>query len=134
MKKILTHYVTDTFTLWVITQIAQGANFANGLNTLLLAGIGITLTSILARPIINVLLIPLNLVTFGLFSWVGNAVALYIVTLVVPGFSIVGFHSPAYSNAWFDIPAVNFGPGAMAFIGFSFLLALLSSIIRWVYK
>lgn len=134
MKKILRHYVTDTFTLWVATQIADGIVLENGFRTLLLAGIGLMLTSVLARPVINLLLLPLNLVTFGLFSWVGNAVALYLVTLVVPGFSVTGFHSQALVNTWIEIPAIDFGPGVLAFIAFSFFLSVLAGLIKWVYS
>ena len=40
------------------------------------------------RPILRILTLPITLVTFGLFSFVLNAILFYVVSLIVPGFSI----------------------------------------------
>lgn len=133
MKRIIRHYVIDTFALFVISRIASGMVFEQGFQTLLFAGAGLTVISILVRPVINILLLPLNLVTFGLFRWVAAAIALYFVTVVIPGFKITSFSFAGLSTAWFDIPALNLG-GFLAFIAFSFLLSVITSFVYWLVK
>jgi putative membrane protein len=131
MKKVLRHYVVDTFILFVVSKIASGLVFENGVETLLLAGAGLTVASLLAKPIINLLLLPLNLITFNLFKWVSSAVALYLVTLVVPGFKITGFAFPGLSSQWLDLPSISFG-GFFAYVAYSFIFSLFASFIYWI--
>lgn len=133
MKRVLRHYVIDTFSLWVISQVAEGLIFEDGIYTLLIAGVGITIASILAKPIINLLLLPLNLVTFGLFRWVSSAIIIYLVSLVIPGFKVIGFQYSGFSSRWVDIPPLDF-QGFIAFISFSFILSVLTSFIYWLVK
>src|SRR3989338_10950299 len=133
MKRILRHFVIDTFSLWVVSSIAQGMVFQNGLETLIATGLAVTATFLLAKPIINLLLLPLNLVTFGLFRWVSSAVVLYIVTLIIKDFKIITFIFAGVSSKWIDIPALNFHE-FLAFVGFSFILSLINSFIYWLVK
>ena len=57
MKTILRHYVIDTFSLFVISKIAEGLHFGQGLSTILIAGVAITGVSLIAKPVINILLL-----------------------------------------------------------------------------
>ena len=133
MKRILRLYVFDTVSLYLASQIAGGLVFDGGLPTLLLAGLGLVGSTLVVKPIINILLLPINLVTFGFFKWASSAIALYIVTLVVPGFKIVEFSIAAMSSRWVDIPAVSL-EGIGAFVAFSFLIFILTSSMTWLTK
>lgn len=133
MKRILRHFVINTVSIFLVSSIAQGLVFEKGIETLIYTGLALTLASIIAKPLINLLLLPVNLITFGLFRWVSGAVVLYIVSLVVPGFAITGFIFPGYSNVWFDIPSFSF-EGFVAIIAFSFLNSFISSFIYWLVK
>lgn len=133
MKGILRHYAIDTLSLYFISKAVSGLVFENGLQTLLLAGLGLSLVSLLAKPIINLLLLPINLVTFGLFRWAGSAIALYLVTLVVTGFRIESFAFGGFSSQWLDMPPV-FLTGIAAFIAFSFTLSIVTTTVHWFLK
>jgi len=133
MKTILKHFIVNTFSLYVVSLIISGIVFTEGTYSLLLAGMVLTLTSMVIRPIINLLLLPLNLITFGLFRWVGFAITLYLVTLIVPGFKLVDFVFKGFTSYWFTIPAVSL-PGILAFVAFSFLISIIASIGYWIFK
>ncbi len=132
MKKILRHFIIDTVALYLVSQTVTGLHFAKGIETIFLAGAALAATTMLIRPIINILLLPLNLITFGLFKWIGHAVSLYIVTLVITDFKISEFIFNGYSNYWISVPAIDFS-GILAFIAFSFLISFLSSIIYGLF-
>lgn len=134
MKRLLKHFLVNTFSLYVVSSIAGGLVFENSIETLILAGAAITAAGLFAKPVINVLLLPLNLVTFGLFRWISSTIALYLVTLIVPGFSVTGFYFAGYMSKWFELPAANFNSEFIAIIIFSFLLSVFSSIIYWIIK
>lgn len=133
MKRILRHFVIDTYSLWLTSRAASGMAFEGGLKTLILAGIAVTLVSVFAKPIINLLLLPINLISFGLFRWVASAVILYLVTLLVKDFKVLFFNFAGYKSVWFDIPSLYF-EGWVAFVAFSFFLSLLTSVIYWLLK
>lgn len=133
MKRIIRHFVIDTVSIFLVSSIASGMIFQNGIETLLLTGLGLTIASLIAKPVINILLLPVNLLTFGLFRWVAAVAVLYIVTLVVPGFQIVGFNFAGYSSVWIDLPQIAF-VGFLALLAFSFLHSLISSFIYWLIK
>jgi putative membrane protein len=133
MKVILRHYVIDTVCLYAISNKAGGMVFGNGIPTLLVAGIAVTAVSLIARPIINLLLLPINLITFGLFRWVASSFIIYLSTLIVPSFKVVGFYFTGLSTRWVDLPSLNLS-GIMAYIGFSFLLSIFTSSIYWLIK
>lgn len=133
MKRILRHFVIDTVSIFLVSSIASGLIFKNGIETLLLTGLGLTIASLIAKPVVNILLLPVNLLTFGLFRWVAAVAVLYIVTLVVPGFSVTGFNFEGYTSLWIDIPVVVLS-GFLAYVAFSFLHSLIASFIYWLIK
>lgn len=90
-------------------------------------------SSIVVKPLINLLILPINLVTFGVFKWVSSVVAVYVVTLVVPGFEVTKLAFNGYSGTWIDIPSFNF-TGILAIVVFSFFLSILASVMNWLVK
>ena len=131
MKKILRHFFIETFILFVVSRIAEGLVFSQGLKTLALAGAAIAAASFLVKPVINIFLLPINLVTFNLFKWLSAAITLYLVTLVVPGFGVTGFVFTGYSSELISLPPISLG-GPLAYIAFSFLLSVITAFIYWI--
>lgn len=43
------------------------------------------------RPVLSILTLPITIITFGLFSFILNAILFYAMTYVVSGFSVAGF-------------------------------------------
>lgn len=133
MKRILKHFLIDTYALYLTSQFAKGMLFERGYRSLFVAGAAVTLVSLFAKPIINLLLLPLNLITFGFFRWVAAAVILFLVTLLVKDFKIIYFAYSGFKSVWIDLPSLNF-QGIMAFIAFSFILSIITSFIYWLIK
>lgn len=133
MKTVLRSYFTNTLALYLTSQIASGMIFGNGLVTLFKTGFFLALTTLIVKPIINLLLLPLNLITFGIFRWISSTISLYLITLVISEFSINSFSFQGLSSYWLDIPKFNIN-GIIAFVGFSFLISAISSLIHWIFK
>ncbi len=133
MRTLLKHFIIDTISLYLISQAVSGISFAGGTYTLFLAGAVLMLATMVVRPIINILLLPINLVTFGLFKWVTYAITLYLVTLIVPGFVLGEFLFKGFSSYWFNLPPIAL-TGILAFIAFSFVISFVSSVLYWIFK
>jgi putative membrane protein len=133
IRRALKYFLINSVTLYIVSLVISGMSFKNGLSTVVMAGIGLTVASLIVKPIINLLLLPINLITFGLFRWVGYAAALYIVTLVVPGFLFTGLSFAGFSSSLISIPAFSL-TGLVAFIVFSFIISITSSLLDWLLK
>ena len=63
------------------------ANFVSACIAALVWGI----ISLTIRPILKILTLPLTILTLGLFSFVLNALLFWLMSVLVPGFSVHGF-------------------------------------------
>lgn len=133
MRTLLKHYIIDTIALYLVSQAVSGLVFSQGLYTLLLTGLALMVSGMVIKPVINLLLLPLNLITLGLFKWVAYTITFYLVTLIVPGFEISGFLFGGYSSYWFSLPSLSLY-GIFAFIAFSLTISFVSSSLRWLFK
>lgn len=61
--------------------------------TALLAAVVLGVLNTFLKPILLLLTLPVNLLTFGLFSWVISAFVLWFAGKLVPGFEVSGFVS-----------------------------------------
>ncbi|MBP7118901.1 phage holin family protein [Candidatus Woesebacteria bacterium] len=129
MKKIVKIFAVEVVSLFVATQIASGIVFQNGLEGLFVAGVALAIAAYFVRPVVNVLLLPLNLVTLGLFRFIGHAVTLFIVDLALNQFQITGFNFLGMTSRFFDIPAFNLESGALSYIAFSILISVVSGLL-----
>jgi putative membrane protein len=59
--------------------------------TLILASVAFGVINALIRPVVTVLSLPAIIMTFGLFIFVVNALMLWLTSIVVPSFNVIGF-------------------------------------------
>ncbi len=59
--------------------------------TALLAALVLALVNALIRPVVLLFTLPLNFLTLGLLTFLINALMLWLVSLAVPGFKLMGF-------------------------------------------
>ena len=62
-----------------------------GFGSLIFATLAFGIINVLIRPIVTVLSLPAIVLTFGLFIFVVNALMLWLTSIVVPGFDVLGF-------------------------------------------
>lgn len=108
-----------------------GIAFSRGIETFLMASVVLSLVRHFVKPFLNILLLPINLMTLGLFHWVASAGLLYLVTLAVPGFTISQFNFQGFYSAPIVIPAINL-TGVIAFIAVSFFISFINSFLYWL--
>lgn len=131
MKKLVKLFLLNIFSLWLVSSITEGLVFKEDYKTMIVTGCILTLLSLFAKPIVNLLLLPLNMITFGLFSWVSSALVLYITTLLIKEFSITHFYFAGFANKWLSIPTISLS-GVVAYIAYAFVFSLIYSILHWI--
>ena len=66
-------------------------HYGGSLLTLVFAALVFGIINVLIRPVVTVLSLPAIVMTFGLFIFVVNALMLWLTSIVVPSFDLIGF-------------------------------------------
>lgn len=77
--------------VYLTVNIVPGISVAGGWTTMLLIALVWSVITMVIRPVLAILTLPITIITFGLFSLILNALLFWAMTLIVPGFSIDGF-------------------------------------------
>ena len=90
MKGFIIRMVIISLSLGIAEYIVEGITI-EGILSLIIASLVIGFINTFIRPILIIMTIPLNILTFGLFTFVLNAILLLIASQVVRGMSIENF-------------------------------------------
>lgn len=133
MKKHLRVFFFSIFALWVVKSILPGVSYSGGFHTLVWAALVLTLVNIVIRPLINLLLLPINLITLGSFRWLVNVATLYLVTVFVPQLKISGFLFTGFSFNGFTAPQIYLTSFWVLVLS-SFIISLTVTFLLWLSK
>lgn len=133
MKAIVRKLSFYAFSLFLLTQIFTGVKISGGITTYIIGSIALSLMFLIIKPILTIITLPLNLVTLGLFSFLTNAVILYLLTVVVSGITISAFLFNGFSFVGFVVPKIYINE-FFAFIVSSFFLSIFVGFLSWLIK
>lgn len=103
MRYIVKSVIINSILIYLLAFVFSGIKYQS-LGSLLLAASLYSLLTIFIKPLLKILTFPINLITFGLFSSLLNLFLLYLVTRLVPDFSIVPFTTGGYPFLGMTIP------------------------------
>ena len=114
MLNSLFRWILLAFSLILVAKIVPGMEIA-GFFAALVAVVAIALVNMFVKPLAMFLTLPINILTFGLFTVVVNAALLALAALFVPGFSIGGFFPAFLGSVLYSIMSliVNMASGQL---------------------
>ena len=131
MKSILRRIVFYSVALFLTGQLLQGVHVSGGIQTYIAGGIILSILFMIVKPILSIITLPLNIITLGLFSFVINAVILYLLTIFATNVSIAAFTFQGLNFSGFIIPKFyvnNF----FAFVFASVILSFIVGFLKWL--
>lgn len=133
MKTILRNTAVYSLALSLLDHISDGLVVEGGFSTYILGGLALCLLFMVLKPILNILSLPLNLVTLGLFSSLTNVIILYLATVFVPQIRVSSFIFQGTNFAGFIIPQISFNT-FFAFMVSALILSLIVGVTEWLIK
>ena len=112
--QIIWRLLINAAALWAATRLVPGISFDGDWRLLLAVALVFGVLNVALRPILILLTLPLFIVTLGLFTFVLNAVMLWLTGRVSDALRL-GFHVDGFGAAFF---------GALVVTIVSFLLSL----------
>lgn len=111
----------------------EGVKVDGGLISYIVGGIALSVLFVLVKPILSIITLPLNIITLGLFSFLINAIILYLLTIFVSSISITAFIFQGFSFLGFVVPQFSVNT-FFAFIIASILLSFIVGFLKWLIK
>lgn len=133
MKSFFRTVIFNSFSIFFLAQVLPGVKVDGGIITFLLGGLALTFLFIVLRPILNILSLPLNILTLGMFSFLTNIIIFYLLTVLVTGISITAFNYPGLNYSGFVIPQIHFNI-LFAFLVVAFLQSICVSFLNWLIE
>ena len=87
----LLRLLATTVAVYLTVSLVPGVSVSGGWITLLLVSLVWSVIVAVIRPVLQILTLPLTIVTLGLFSFILNALLFWAMELIVPGFGVEGF-------------------------------------------
>jgi putative membrane protein len=95
--RTLFHWILLSVAVWATTFFIKGVS-AQPFWVVFVVGACLTLFNMFLRPVINLLTLPLNFITLGLFSLVVNGLVFWYLGTIIKGFTVTGFYA-AFAGA-----------------------------------
>ncbi|TSC63730.1 MAG: putative membrane protein [Microgenomates group bacterium Gr01-1014_93] len=131
MKSLLRYFLINLVSLWITTEIIGGLTYTGGFQSLAFGAAVFAAINILLVPLIKVLLLPLNLLTLGLFASLTNVLALYALTNIAPQFKLMPYYFPGFDYGGFSIPGVQLSTLMVAVVA-SLFIGVLTHFLHWL--
>lgn len=77
--------------VFLTVNLVPGITVSGGWTTILLVALAWSVIVMVIRPVLQILTLPITVVTIGLFAFILNALLFWAMSLVVPGFDVAGF-------------------------------------------
>lgn len=126
MKHLLQQFLISLMALYATSSLFSGLSIKGGVGQYLYDAFLLMIGFMVVRPIINIVSLPFNALTFGLFSVVSTIIVIFLLSLFDRNFVIQPFTFQGLSIFQFTIPSFSFN------IFLSYLV--ISATIQLVHK
>lgn len=132
MKKILKFLILNLLALHIVNYLFGNLALPGVFKQQLIIAVILTIFELLLKPILNILLLPINLLTFGLVRTLINTLGLYLAVFLVDGFAVNTFTIPTLTLAGLTLPALSFY-GFFAYVLTSLAMHILISFLNSLF-
>lgn len=130
MRTLLRYFLINLVSLYFTTRVISGLTYTGGVKSLVIGSFAFMLINFLLVPFLKILFLPLNLLTLGLFAWLTNVLALYVLT-TVSDFQLVPYTFPGYYYNGLMIPEYQLSPLLVA-VAASFIIGIITHFLQWL--
>lgn len=84
-------FLGTTAAVFLTINLVPGVDAEGGWVTILLVALAWSVITLVIRPVLSILTLPITIITFGLFALILNALLFWLMAAIVPGFVVTGF-------------------------------------------
>jgi len=126
MRKIIINILATAASFYAAQYFLLGFHIDSTWQAYLTTSLVFVIFNFFISPIIKLLLLPINLLTLGLFRWLTSVLVLYLFDLVYDGIRISSYHFPGYTSSLISLQA--------GYLGLFWVLILSSLVMSMTYS
>lgn len=107
MKRLLIRILGTALSFYAVSYLVAGFHITPTWSAYLVASIVFVVMNWIVSPIVKLLLLPINLLTLGLFRWVASVIVLYVFDLIYSGITISAYNFTGYSSGLLSLPPLH---------------------------
>lgn len=107
MRHYIKQLIIAVVGFYVAFTLVPTINLGSDPQNILFAIGGILLISLVIHPIFSIILLPINILTLGLVSFVLNVALIFALIQFLPGFTVTAYDFPGANIQGFVIPPAN---------------------------
>ena len=125
IKGLIRALLINSVGLFLASQLISGFHLSYGIHSIFIVAVAFTAIHIFVKPLLNLFLGPINLLTLGLVSLAIDTAILYSLSVFLPQISFSNWQFIGVSSSGIVIPPYNFNP-----IGSTIISAILINLVR----
>ncbi len=133
VKTYLLGFIISAIAFVIATFFLPGLNYGGNSDTLVRASIVFSLLNTFVRPILKIVLLPLNFLTLGLLGGLTGLILLWLVSVLVPGFTITASHFGGLTFGSVSLPSYDLNAILTLIVG-AFVIGVVTSALYWITK
>lgn len=83
-RKLILQIIAGIAGIWLAIELVEGVAFTGATKTLLIAGLILGFINFFVKPILNLITLPLRIITFGFFSLIINIGIVWLIEVLFP--------------------------------------------------
>lgn len=133
LKTFFKNWLINCISLAILTWLYNGIQISFAYLDFALAGFALTILGKLIKPIFDLVFLPINILTLGLFRWLRTAIAFAVLNYLFPFITISNYNFPGFSWNALTINSFKLSP-LFSLVVSALLFNLISKAIRWIIK
>ena len=133
MKSLLKRYLVVTVSLFTLTQLINSVSISGGWRQFLLASFVLSVIIYIVKPILNLIMLPINLITLNMASWILTFVCIYLWTFLVRDVNIGPWQFEGLNTGPLKLSGLTLVSWQVVFLS-SVVLTFLIQFYNWIVK
>lgn len=133
MKYILKKYLITTISIFVVSKICPAFLINRGWVGLFYSSFILSLLMYIAKPVINLLMLPINIITLNMTAWILNILIIYLWSIILSEVSFTIWEFSGINLGIVNIVPITFLPWQTAII-ISIIMIIILRFAEWVLK
>ncbi|MBI3379180.1 phage holin family protein [Candidatus Gottesmanbacteria bacterium] len=133
MKFILKKYLLAIASIFILTQLVSSFSLSGSWQGFFYAAFIWLLLQYIVKPILNIIMLPINLITLNMSSWIIQIAIFYMWTIITPQVKISDWHFSGIHIGPITLSSLNLVKWQITIL-LAILSVLINKLLGWVFK
>lgn len=133
MKFIVKRYLITVTSIFTITQLIQAFSINGGWYGIFYASFILSILFYIIRPILNLIMLPINLITLNLSSWTVQILIFYLWTVAVPQVKITDWQFAGLHTGIITLSNLNLLKWQVTVLA-ALVFIVINKLLHWFFR